>query len=174
MATNEIDDTGTSSGAGALSQAANAKRRVLVFFIRGTELGEDFPRGLLIQRKRDAVVLDPATGAAVKGADGKPVTREVIEEGVKLGLVALDPLEEIESVKRARGDTVSLQYEFPKMALRKINNRAIDRGSMEHESLWTWIGPKGRNIVAAAFREVSAASEEAAIVARESFSFEEV
>jgi hypothetical protein len=91
-----------------------------------------------------------------------------------LGVVALSPDEEIEAAKRSRGDEISINYEFCKMALRGIQEpggaiREVDRAQAEHEVLWSRIGPKGRNIAMMCFREISAASAEAVLASRKSF-----
>jgi len=93
---------------------------------------------------------------------------------LRLGLVALSPDEEIEAAKRSRGDEISINYEFAKMALRAVQEpggavRPVNRTEAEQEVLWTRLGPKGRNLVMMVFRDLSAATPEAVQEARASF-----
>lgn len=93
---------------------------------------------------------------------------------LELGIVALSSEEEIEAAKRARGDQMSMSYEFVKMAIVRVRPpgeqwRDVDRGVMEQETIWHRLGPAGRNIAMIAFREVGAATVGAVQKLRASF-----
>lgn len=77
--------------------------------------------------------------------------------------------EEIDAIRSANGAGERVNIELAKASLWKFDDKIVERENMQHEELWEQIGPRARNIVVFAFRQLWAASPEAVLHAQTSF-----
>ena len=74
-----------------------------------------------------------------------------------IGVAELTPLDEIESAKRARGDTSRLAFELALQSLATVNGKPVSLGDGSAEGAWLAMGPKLRNLVMTAYGELNSA-----------------
>lgn len=76
-----------------------------------------------------------------------------------IGVAELQPLDEIEATKRARGDAARLAFELALQSLATVNGTPVSLGDGSAETAWTSLGPKLRNLVMSAYAENNQAGQ---------------
>lgn len=90
--------------------------------------------------------------------------RLVLDVGYRsLGLVILTPEEEMMSSRRARNDAIRLAFEMPMQALREVDGKRVTLADNSAERAWEQMGPKGRQLVIAAYGMIHTPAAEDAL-----------
>lgn len=82
------------------------------------------------------------------------------EEIKKLGLVKLEPAEELMASKRSGSDAMRFAYELAKQSLVEIDGKPVGVADGSVDTAFTSMGPKLRQLVTLAYTKLHAATDE--------------
>ncbi len=68
-----------------------------------------------------------------------------------IGLRKINGTEEVEAARACGGEGMRLAFELVKQSLHEIDGKVLNKGDMEHETKWSNMDPKVRNLLLAAY-----------------------